>query len=286
MTNANKQTTISALRERYDAFLLDAYGVLVDKQRALPGAADLLHDLTRDEVPWLVVTNAASRLPETLSAEFAALGATVPPERILTSGALLADIEVAGSLLGLRAVVLGPDESAAYAERAGAKVVGLADDVEAEVIIVADQKGVRWPEHMNQTLSLLMRRLDAGQPPRLLLCNPDLIYPIGNASGKQVGFTAGALAALIEAVLQEHWPDAELRFERLGKPSPAIFNAAVRKLGASRPVMLGDQLGTDIAGAAAAGIDSVLVSAGLAPAPGSAASGVEPTWLLRSLDHS
>ncbi len=42
MINANRQTTISALRECYDAFLLDAYGVLLDKQQALPGAADLI----------------------------------------------------------------------------------------------------------------------------------------------------------------------------------------------------------------------------------------------------
>lgn len=300
MIKANRQTTISALRQRYDGFLLDAYGVLLDKQQALPGAADLLQDLTQDQVPWLVVTNAASRLPETLSADFAELGLAVPPERILTSGALLADSEVTGSLAGLRAVVLGPDESAVYAERAGAKVVALTDAVEAEVIIVADQKAVRWPEHMNQTLSLLMRQLDANQPPRLLLCNPDLIYPIssesvaGDADGsqpaggrsvrrRQVGLTAGALAAVIEAVLREHWPEAGLRFERLGKPSPAIFEAAVRKLGASSPVMLGDQLGTDIAGATAAGIDSVLVGTGLAPAPGTSTSGIEPTWFLATL---
>ncbi|WP_462321584.1 HAD-IIA family hydrolase [Halochromatium sp.] len=296
MTNANQQTTISALKQRYDGFLLDAYGVLLDKQQALPGAADLLRDLTQDQVPWLVVTNAASRLPETLSAEFAAFGLEVPAERILTSGSLLADAEVAGPLVGLRALVLGPDESAIYAERAGAQVVTLSDDVEADAIIVADQKGVRWPEHMNQTLSLLMRQLDAGLPPRLLLCNPDLIYPVRSDLPRslQVGFTAGALAAMIEAVLQAHWPDAGLRFERLGKPSPAIFAAALRQLGASgpisrpvsHPVMLGDQLGTDIAGANAAGIDSVLVGTGLAPTPGSAASDVEPTWHLPSLAQS
>ncbi len=86
MTNANRKTTFSELRERYDAFLLDAYAVLLDKQQALPGAADLLHELIRNQVPWLLVTNAASRLPETLSAEFAALSGVAdrrvePPKR-------------------------------------------------------------------------------------------------------------------------------------------------------------------------------------------------------------
>lgn len=65
---------LAALRRRYDGFLLDAYGVLLDGERALPGAAALPADLERDGCPWLVVTNAASRLPETLNRGFAAVG--------------------------------------------------------------------------------------------------------------------------------------------------------------------------------------------------------------------
>jgi hypothetical protein len=39
--------------------------------------------------------------------------------------------------------------------------VPLTDEVDAEALIIADQKGVRWPEHLDQALSLLLRRLDA-----------------------------------------------------------------------------------------------------------------------------
>lgn len=275
-------SSMSALLERYNGFLLDAFGVLLDKHQALPGAVELIETLKREGLPWLVVTNSASRLPETLSAELDALGLRVPPEHILTSGSLLADPEHAGPLTGRRAVVLGPRESAVYAERAGAVVVALTDDVDAEAIIIADQKDLRWPEQMDQLLSLLLRRLDAGRPLQLLLCNPDLIYPVRPG---RVALTAGALAAMVEAVLHERWPQAGLGFVRLGKPSAAIFEAAQRRLGADRPVMLGDQLATDIAGAAAAGIDSVLVGTGLAPAQGQVTAGAQPTWLLPSLAH-
>jgi ribonucleotide monophosphatase NagD (HAD superfamily) len=108
----------AALRRRYDGLLLDAYGVLLDGERALPGAAASLDDLERDGCAWLVVTNAASRLPETPSQEFATVGLAIPPERILTSGALLADPRVAGDLRGVRALVLGPAGSRCYAEQA------------------------------------------------------------------------------------------------------------------------------------------------------------------------
>ncbi len=119
MTPDAPLTDLAALRGRYDGFLLDAYGVLLDGERALPGAAALLDDLERDGCPWLVVTNAASRLPETLSRGFTAVGLKIPPERILTSGALLADACVAGDLQGVRALVIGPEGSRCYAERAG-----------------------------------------------------------------------------------------------------------------------------------------------------------------------
>ncbi|EGV15815.1 HAD-IIA family hydrolase, partial [Thiocapsa marina] len=261
-------------------FLLDAYGVLLDGERALPGAAALLADLDRDGCPWLVVTNAASRLPETLSRGFAAVGLAIPPERILTSGALLADPGVAGNLRGVRALVLGPEGSRRYAERAGAIVVPFEGDVDAEALIVADQQDLCWPDHLDLALSLLVRRLDAGAPLRLLLCNPDLMYPVRPG---RVALTAGALAAMLEAVIRERWPERGIGFTRLGKPSRAIFDVACRRLGASRPVMLGDQLATDIAGALGAGLDAVLVGTGLAPGRETGRLPVRPTWVLPSL---
>lgn len=280
MTDLAPLIDLPSLRARYEGFLLDAYGVLVDRERALPGAVALLEDLERAGCPWRVLTNAASRLPEELSETFAALGLSIPAERILTSGSLLAEPAVSGDLSGIRALVLGPAGACRYAERAGIIPVPFDEALEAEALIIADQQDLRWPEHMDLAASLLVRRLDAGLPLRLVLCNPDLIYPV--APGR-VGLTAGALAAMLEAIIRERWPDHGLGFIRLGKPAPALFESARRQLGVTRLVMLGDQLATDIAGARAAGIDAVLVGTGLAPTSGRAATAVRPTWVLPSL---
>ncbi|WP_201244144.1 HAD-IA family hydrolase [Halochromatium salexigens] len=110
---------------------------------------------------------------------------------------------------------------------------------------------------------------------------PDLVYPV--APGR-IGLTAGALAAMLEAIIRERWPDQGIGFVRLGKPAPALFKIARRQLGVTRLVMLGDQLATDIAGARAAGIDAVLVGTGLTPASGRAGTAVRPTWVLPSLE--
>ncbi len=280
MTDLAPLIDLHSLRARYEGFLLDAYGVLVDRERALPGAVDLLEELERTGCPWRVLTNAASRLPEELSETFAALGLSIPAERILTSGSLLAEPAVSGDLRGIRALVLGPAGARRYAERAGIIPVPFEEALEAEALIIADQQDLRWPEHMDLAASLLLHRLDAGLPLRLLLCNPDLIYPV--APGR-VGLTAGALAAMLEAIIRERWPGQGIGFVRLGKPAPALFEIARRQLGVTRLVMLGDQLATDIAGAKAAGIDAVLVGTGLAPASGKAATAVRPTWVLPSL---
>jgi 4-nitrophenyl phosphatase len=55
----------------------------------------------------------------------------------------------------------------------------------------------------------------------------------------------------------------------IGKPSPLMFSLALEKAGSSKgdAVMVGDQLDTDILGAARSGIDSVLVRSGVDKEP-------------------
>jgi len=48
-----------------------------------------------------------------------------------------------------------------------------------------------------------------------------------------------------------------------GKPDPAIFRTALDRVGPGRAVMIGDRLDSDLAGAAAAGLDGAIVLTGL-----------------------
>jgi hypothetical protein len=49
----------------------------------------------------------------------------------------------------------------------------------------------------------------------------------------------------------------------VGKPQPALFRTAASLSGAQRPLTVGDRLDTDIEGAVAAGMDSLLVLTGV-----------------------
>jgi ribonucleotide monophosphatase NagD (HAD superfamily) len=114
--------------------------------------------------------------------------------------------------------------------------------------------------------------IDAGRTPRLLLPNPDLVYPRGDGA---FGFASGTVACMFEQALRARYPTrTDLGFVRLGKPHPAIFEAAERRSGTRNMVMIGDQLDTDIRGARDFGIDSALIEGGVSVTIGD----VAPTW--------
>ncbi|TCJ14646.1 haloacid dehalogenase [Parasulfuritortus cantonensis] len=262
------------LLHRYDAVLLDAYGVLVDLAGALPGAAAWIDTLNRLDKPYWLVSNTAARLPESAARRYQGFGLAIPAERILSSGMLLVPYFAEHGLAGQRVRVLGPEDSAVYAERAGGRLVGAGE--EFDVLVLADQAGFPFLDGVDEVLSVLIDRFDAGQDVAMVLPNPDLIYP----TGRGCGITSGAMAVMLEAALRQRYPERPApSFARLGKPYPGLFAEAVRLAGTRNVVMVGDQLDTDIVGATRFGIDSALVP-GVLTGDRRRVGGVAPTYLL------
>ncbi|MBA1332537.1 haloacid dehalogenase, partial [Candidatus Endoriftia persephone str. Guaymas] len=251
----------------------------VDRRGVLPGAEAFIHRLNAMAIPYLVLTNSASRLPSTMVMDYLRQRLEIAEFSILTSGMLLEAYFVKRGLVGCGCLVLGPEESEDYVRRAGGYPEPLREGVDADVLVIADQKGFDCVEGMNKALSMVMRRFDMGHPVELVLCNPDIIYPL---SPGEYGFTSGGLAAMIEALLLERYGQHAPRFARLGKPYAPIFDQALQLLNVQKPIMIGDQLATDIAGANRAGIDSALVSTGLGGSH-PPRDDVRPTWYLQSL---
>lgn len=90
----------------------------------------------------------------------------------------------------------------------------------------------------------------------------------------------GALVAVVRAAT-----DAQPHV--VGKPAPDLFELARRRLGAAPPdtLVIGDRLDTDVAGARAAGLDSLLVLSGATSAAELAAAPSEwqPTYVAADL---
>lgn len=273
------KTTIKKLIECYEVILFDSFGVLASSHAVLPGAVELIAELNRTGKTYFVLTNDASALPQSRSRNYARLNLDIAPERIITSGSLLRGYFAEEGLQGLRCVTLGPADSMRYVEDAGGEVVPVGAAFDA--VLIGDQSGFPFLETMDRVMSELFTKLDRGDSVRLILPNPDLIYPDGDG----FGFASGSLALLIETALTLRYPGRDdLRFVRLGKPHGAIFAEALRRSGTRNMVMIGDQLETDIKGANDFRLDSVLVSTGIAVNDlASVPEGMRPTFTMGSL---
>jgi ribonucleotide monophosphatase NagD (HAD superfamily) len=64
-----------------------------------------------------------------------------------------------------------------------------------------------------------------------------------------------------------------------GKPDPTMHRESVQRSGARHPVMVGDRLDTDVAGADALGWDSLLVLTGIASEADAAAATRRPRYV-------
>ena len=279
-------TRFAALLERYDGFLFDAYGVLVDTAGACPGAAAALAAVRAAGRPLAVVTNDTSRLPATAAARFAGVGLAIAMDEIVSPGLLLPAFVAHRGLGGAATLVLGNADARAYAAAAGLSVL----DVERltaggappaiDALVLCDDGGFDFLAGMNAALTACVRALDGGRALALVVTNPDLVYPRG---GGALGFTAGAMALMIEAALARRYP-APPRFASLGKPAPALFRLGCARVApAARVLMVGDQLETDVAGARAAGLDAALVEGVSVWREGAAPPALAPQWLLRDL---
>ena len=286
MTVASPSATVerigfTALAERYDAILFDAYGVLVNAAGALPGAAEAIAHLVARRQRFLVVTNDASRSPERASRRFLRLGIPVQPEHVLSSGMLIAPALEEHAMHGRRVVVLGTGDSAAYARQVGAIVVHPDPADPADAVVIADEGGFETLGTLDATLSMILAGVERGRTPVLLLANPDLVYPSANGT---FGLTAGSLAGMVERALAVLLGSDAPRFEVLGKPAARHFETALERVGTRAAVMLGDTLHTDIAGAHGVGIASAIVLTGVTTAAQAQGAGAHaPTYLLDDL---
>ena len=274
------EATIGELVGRYSVILFDSFGVLADSFGSYPGAVELVEELNRTGKPYYVLTNDASALPDTRSGRFRRMGLDIAPEAIITSGSLLVDYFRRKGLIGARCVVMGPDDSRRYVRAAGGLIAEPSEPFDA--IVIGNQSGFPFVETIDEVMSELFGRIDAGESVRLVQPNPDLIYP--TASGG-FGIASGSVALLLEAALELRYPGRpELRFEPLGKPHPAMFEEARRRAGTTDMVMIGDQPETDIRGANGFGIHSALVDTGIAEnAAAPLPAAVRPTYYLRGL---
>ena len=270
---------IDSLVDVYDGFLFDAYGVLFDGTGLIKGAARAWDRLKAIGKPVMILTNGSSRTLQEAEASYRSLGLDVKQDEILNSASLLKPYFQQHSLIGAKTAVLGTEGSKSYATDAGASLVCPTKELDFQVLVLANQTDYPLLETLDAVLSSVVRSYRQARHLHLLLTNPDLIYPSGP---NNFGHTAGALALMLEASWSVPLAAKSPSFVVLGKPSRTLFDHAADRLGTRKLLMIGDQLRTDILGANAAGMDSLLVGTGLTSCRSAEAKDYSPvpTYLL------
>jgi HAD superfamily hydrolase (TIGR01450 family) len=234
------------LLDGYDLLIVDLDGVVYLGTQPIPGAVAALTAAAERGIGVEYVTNNASRRAGEVARLLSSLGLKVRADQVVTSGQTAAGLLAAELAAGSPVLVIG---SPALAEEV--RDVGLVPvrDAEARPVAVVQGYGpaTGWSDLAEACIAIR-----AGARWVASNLDPMMPSPRGPLPGN------GSLVAALRTALGGREPDVVV-----GKPSPTLFQAAARRVGARAPLVLGDGLGTDIAGAHAAGMASLLVLTGV-----------------------
>ena len=238
---------------RYDGFILDLWGVVHNGKRPLPGVIGCLERLRAEGKTTCLLSNAPRRI-DSLIGRLTEIG--VPRtlyDHLMSSGeathdALAAPPDAFHRDLGRYCLHMGPSRDTSVYDGLDLEIVDRPEGAD----FVLNTGILHESDTVDDYADLLAACAALDLP--MVCANPDLVVVVGDTPS----ICAGALA---------------LRYEELGgrvayhgKPHAAVYRrcfALMPKIDRSRILAVGDSFRTDIAGANAAGIDSLLVAGGI-----------------------
>lgn len=230
----------------------------------IPGSAEAIGRLRAAGAAVVFVTNDPRSTREELAERLTGIGAPTDPGAVLTS-ATVAARTAAAEHPGGRVLVAGSEALAAEHRAVGLEPVEFEPGAEADLVAV----GGGWALS-SERLAIAARAVRDGA--ELWATNADPTYP--TPSGPAPG--TGALVAALEVA-----SGVEARI--LGKPETAIFDGALERLDCERPLMAGDSLRSDIAGASRAGLSTALILTGHDSRETAADAEVQPDLIYEDL---
>ena len=240
------------LWEKYDAIILDLDGVVYIGQHALPHAIESLQAVA-SHVKLAAATNNASRNSRTVSVHLQTLGLNIGEEDVVTSAQAGASLMFQHAAPDSRILAVGGSGVEEALLEQGFHVLRATQDNEANHIIAQEVEGV-VQGHGTATSwwDLATASWAIARGVTWVATNRDLTVPtpFGLGPGN------GSLVSAVESVVGVSPLVA-------GKPEPALFLETVERLGCHNALVIGDRLDTDIDGAIAAGLDSLLVLTGV-----------------------
>jgi glycerol-1-phosphatase len=249
----------------YDHVLLDLDGCLWVGDDACEGAAEAVTALREAGSQVLFLTNDVRHAPEDVVRKLWRLGFQASLAEVVTVGAAL-QFHLSGRDRGT-AFVIGSDALIDHVAQAGLRIVNRTPfATRADVVVVGAHDDFGYDE-----LRIAAQAVDRGA--ELVAATRDRTFPMPDGPWPATG-------AVLAAVETATGRTADLV---VGKPEPAMYEAARDRLGPGRMLAVGDLLEVDIAGARRAGLDSALVLTGGTTREAADAADPGPTHVADSL---
>lgn len=254
----------------YDAALLDLDGVLYLEEQGIAHAPQAVADARSGGMRVAYVTNNASRRPAVVADRLTGLGIPAEPDEVVTSAQAAVRVVAAHLDVGASVLVLGTAALADEVRDGGLRPVRTVAEA-GPAGVAAVVQGLS-PDTCQRDLAEATVALRAGA--LWVAGNTDLTLP--SPRGPLPG--NGAFVAALAAV-------TGLQPVVAGKPDPALHRESVERVGAQRPLVVGDRLDTDVLGAVRGGADSLLVLTGVTDRAAllRAPRGSRPTYVSRDL---
>jgi HAD superfamily hydrolase (TIGR01450 family) len=264
-------TSTRPLTAVHDAALLDLDGVVYIGARPVPAAPEAIGKARAAGMRMAFVTNNAARTPSAIAHRLTAMGIDAAPEEVVTSAEAAARLLAERFPAGSPVLVVGDTGLRVALRRQGLRPVTLA--VERPVAVVQGYSPrLGYDQLVEGTLAVAQGAL-------FVASNNDATAPLDR--GIQPG--NGSMARVIAHATGREPVVA-------GKPMRPLHEEGVLRTGAVSPLVVGDRLDTDIEGATARGVASMLVLSGVTT-PAEAVTAAPPhrpsylAWDLDGLHH-
>lgn len=232
---------MTTLAQQHDCLLLDLDGTVFRGHEPTEGAIDALD---RADTRTLFVTNNASRAADEVADHLRELGFTASAEDVVTSAQSAAGLLAQQLPAGAKVLVVGTDALAGEISAVGLQPVRLfADDPVA--VVQGHSTTTDWAILAEAALAIRSGAL-------WVAANVDRTLPTERGLLPGNGSMVAALKTATDAEPQV-----------AGKPAPALMRDALARGSFHRPLVVGDRLDTDIEGANAAGLPSLMVLTGV-----------------------
>jgi HAD superfamily hydrolase (TIGR01450 family) len=232
------------LLEAHDALLVDLDGVVDRGAVAVPHAVEALRAARTGGSTVAYVTNNASRPPAEVAAHLRELGLDVADDDVVTSAQAAAREVAARVPAGARVLAIGGLGVAEALRARGLEVVDRATDDPVAVVMGFG------PDVSGRALAEASYAVAAGA--LFVASNTDASIPTARGIAPGNGTLVGAVASTTgrEPLVA-------------GKPFAPLMQESIERVGARRPLVIGDRLDTDVEAGYVSGIPSLLVMTGV-----------------------